>query len=58
MKNQIGGVILLVIGGVFLLDNLGLIPDIHIGRIVAVWWPVVLIVIGIRMLMRPERPSR
>ena len=55
MGNKVGGVVLLVLGGVFLLENLGLMPDIHIGRIITVWWPVILIAVGLRMLVKPER---
>jgi hypothetical protein len=54
MKNHVGGAVLIVIGGIFLLDNLGF-ADIHVGQIVAKWWPVILIVVGVRMLMRGER---
>ena len=48
-RSIVGPVILIVIGFVFLLSNLGWIP--HIGRLLITWWPVILIVIGVGMLL-------
>lgn len=56
MRNHIGGLIVLVLGILFLLDNLG-IANIHVGWIIAKWWPVILILVGLRMLMRPRRSA-
>jgi hypothetical protein len=44
----VGPVILIVIGLIFLLSNLGLIP--HVGRLLLTWWPLILIVVGVSML--------
>ena len=41
----IGGIIVLGIGIVFLLSNLGIIP--HVGRM----WPLILVVVGIALLI-------
>lgn len=56
MRNHIGGIVVLVLGVVFLLENLG-VANIHVAAIIAKWWPVILIVVGIRMLTRPRRES-
>lgn len=42
--------ILIVIGVAFLLSNLGLIP--HVGVLMARWWPLILIAVGIYRLAR------
>lgn len=44
------GIILLIIGGIFLMDNLGM--DIDIWQIIGDYWPVLLIVIGIQHIWR------
>ncbi|MEO8716685.1 MAG: DUF5668 domain-containing protein [Burkholderiales bacterium] len=43
-------IILIVVGGLFLLSNLGLIP--HIGPMLRLWWPLILIVLGALMLVQ------
>jgi len=45
MKSRIGPIVLVVAGVVFLLGNLGVIP--HVGRLLAVWWPAILIAVGV-----------
>jgi uncharacterized membrane protein len=45
-KNVTGGVILIVLGVLFLLDNL--LPSFDIGQL----WPVILIVIGLSILFK------
>lgn len=61
MANQqsrwLGGVILIVIGTVFLLANLDLI-DRDMLRQLWKFWPLILIVLGVRLLMRDERGSK
>lgn len=52
--NIVGAIVLIVIGTVFLLDNLGL-ADISLGRLIRTWWPAILIVVGLGMLFRPHR---
>jgi uncharacterized membrane protein (UPF0136 family) len=49
MKNYTVGIILIVVGAMFLLDTLG-IMEFHF--VIRKFWPVVLIVIGIGILMR------
>jgi membrane-bound ClpP family serine protease len=43
------GAILIIIGVLFLLDNLGY----SIGGIEK-WWPLILVIIGIRLLFKPK----
>jgi Domain of unknown function (DUF5668) len=52
-RSGVGAVILIVLGVLFLLSNLGLIP--RIGPLLAQWWPVILIIVGVFLLI-PRRP--
>jgi len=49
-KPRIGAIILIVLGALFLLSNLGMLP--RLGPLFAQWWPLILIVVGISMLLR------
>ncbi|HUS23430.1 MAG TPA: DUF5668 domain-containing protein [Candidatus Binatia bacterium] len=42
--------ILIVLGVLFLLANFGLMPNL--GYLLARWWPVILILVGVSMLRR------
>ena len=42
------GIVLLLIGAIFLMDNLGI--DIDIWEIVEDYWPLILIAIGIKQI--------
>ena len=58
MKKGIGvGVLFIVIGLLFLLNNLGLL-DISIGDLIRVYWPLILIWLGIDKLLRKEKKER
>lgn len=48
--------LLITLGVVFLLGNLGLIPPVSVRAIVSLW-PLILIVIGIEMLLARQRPA-
>jgi uncharacterized membrane protein len=50
MKPRIGAVILIVLGVLFLLANLGWIP--RLGPLFAQWWPLILIIVGVYMLVQ------
>ena len=50
MRSRIGPIILIVLGVLFLLGNLGVIP--HLGRLLAVWWPAILVAVGVWMLAK------
>ena len=56
-RNQIsyGGIILIGLGVLFLLDTLDIA---NFGHLIATWWPVVLILVGINILMRQKREKR
>lgn len=43
-----GGIILILIGGVFLLKNMGLLEGVEWG----ILWPIALILLGINMLLK------
>ena len=57
MKSTIvGPLVLIAIGILFLLKNLGL-ADLDIGRILSVWWPAILILVGISLLIKRNLPK-
>jgi hypothetical protein len=49
-RSKIGPIILIVLGAAFLLSNLGLIPQLR--PLLAQWWPLILIVVGVYLLAR------
>lgn len=48
--------ILMALGGLFLLANLGLIAPLSLRSVLALW-PLVLVLVGIHLLVGRERPS-
>lgn len=54
MKFQVGGIILVVFGGIFLLENLG-IANIQFGKIISTWWPLLMIFWGVQMLLKKDK---
>lgn len=50
-KNLIPALVLIVLGILFLLNNLGY-THLSLGRLISTWWPAILIVVGISMLLR------
>jgi hypothetical protein len=55
-KNLITAIVLITLGVLFLLNNLGY-TNLSLGRLITTWWPVVLILIGIHLLLRDrDRP--
>ncbi|MDI6871260.1 MAG: PspC domain-containing protein [Bacillota bacterium] len=50
-RGRWAGAILLILGALFLLENL--LPWFHLGRL----WPVALIVVGVALLVRGRRPE-
>ena len=50
IKPRTGAIILIVVGALFLLSNLGLLP--RLGPLFAQWWPLILIAVGVAMLLR------
>jgi predicted membrane protein len=53
-RSYLGAIILITLGILFLLDNLG-VADF--GTIISTYWPVILILIGIRIFFRYGRTS-
>ncbi len=51
MIRNVVAIILIIVGIVFLLNNLG-IAKVPIREIAAKWWPAILIIIGISWLTR------
>jgi hypothetical protein len=51
MIGMVAGVVLIVVGTIFLLNNLG-IAHLSVKEIFAKWWPAILILVGISLLIR------
>ena len=49
-RSPVGALILIVLGVLFLLSNLGWIP--RLGPLFAQWWPLILVVVGVSLLAR------
>lgn len=49
-KTVLAPLVLIVLGLLFLLSNLGLLPPL--GPLFARWWPLFLIVVGVLLLLR------
>jgi Domain of unknown function (DUF5668) len=54
-RPQTGAIVLILIGSIFLLVNLGVLPIRDVARLLSTWWPLILIAIGISMLVRPRK---
>ena len=57
-RSSFGPIILILIGTILLLVNLGMLPIAELKALLAKWWPLILIVIGVWQLVRPRRDSR
>jgi Domain of unknown function (DUF5668) len=49
-RSRVGAVILIVLGALFLASNLGWIP--RVGPLLHQWWPLILIIVGVLLLVR------
>jgi hypothetical protein len=49
-KPLVAALILIILGVLFLLSNLGLLP--RLGPLFAQWWPLILIVVGVSLLFK------
>jgi hypothetical protein len=49
-RYSVAAFILIVLGVLFLLSNLGLVP--RLGPLLHQWWPLILIVVGVSLLFR------
>jgi len=54
MIGSVGGIVLIVLGVVFLLNNLG-IANLSVREIFVKWWPAILIIVGLSLLTRRLR---
>jgi hypothetical protein len=50
LRSRTGAIILIIIGTLFLLSNLGVVPQL--GPLLRQWWPLILIAIGVIMLVQ------
>lgn len=53
-QNRIAALVLIALGAIFLLNNLGY-ADVSLTRLLTTWWPAILIVVGISLLFRRGR---
>jgi len=53
--SRFGAIALILVGTIFLLINLGILPVRELKALLAQWWPLILILIGAWMLVRPQR---
>lgn len=52
MKGHFGAIVLIVVGSLFLLSNLGML-HVNIGELFRTWWPAILIALGLSMIFTP-----
>ena len=57
MRGNVAAIVLVLVGLFFLLNNLGLI-DISLWDLVRVWWPLVLIGVGLTLFFAPDSGRR
>ena len=55
IRLHIGAVILILLGVIFLLINLDIAPAVEVKKLLAQWWPLLLIAVGVTAMMRPRR---
>ncbi len=55
MRGTFWPVLLIVLGGLLLLSNLGILPLGELRALAATWWPLVLILIGVTSLLKKGR---
>ena len=53
MRGHFGAMVLVVVGTLFLLSNLGLL-DINIVGLIRTWWPALLIALGVGLFFAPD----
>ena len=55
MRGTFWPVVLIVVGGLLLLSNLGILPLGELKALVGTWWPLILILIGVTSLLKRGR---
>lgn len=53
-SNLVAALILIVVGLLFLANNLGF-THLSIGKLITTWWPAILVAVGIGMLFSKGR---
>jgi hypothetical protein len=53
-SNLIAALVLIVIGAILLLNNLGY-ADVSLARLFTTWWPAILIAVGVGLLFKRSR---
>lgn len=54
MRGKIAAIVLVVIGSIFLLYNLGLL-SLSVRELFRTWWPLILIAVGVSLFFRRDR---
>lgn len=54
MKGRFGGFVLIAAGAVALAHNLGYL-SVNLVQLLHTWWPAILIVLGVGLLLSPNR---
>ena len=57
MKGNFAAIVLVLLGSFFLLNNLGLI-DISLWELFRIWWPLILIIVGVMLFFAPDGRNR
>lgn len=57
MKGNFAAIVLVLLGSFFLLQNLELI-DISLWELFHIWWPLILIIVGIMLFFAPDGRNR
>ncbi len=52
MRSQTIPLLMIAVGTVFLLTNLGIIPMSQVKALLRDWWPLVLIIVGVLQLIK------
>ncbi|MFT4193654.1 LiaI-LiaF-like domain-containing protein [Ottowia sp.] len=57
MRGNVGAIVLILVGAFFLLSNLGLL-NVSLRELIATWWPLILIVLGVALFFTPGGRGR
>jgi hypothetical protein len=57
MRLHIGAPTPILLGVILLLINLDIAPAAELKKLLAQWWPLFLIVVGVMTVIRPRRAS-
>ena len=57
MRGNVGAIVLILVGAFFLLSNLGLL-NFSLRELIATWWPLILILLGLGMFFTPGDRGR